>query len=41
MFLNVVGGQGVDADAVEGVGVDGIRPEDGGGVDRTINYEVA
>ena len=36
MFLNVV-----DADAVEGVRVDGIRPKDGEGVDRTINHEVA
>ena len=41
MFLNIVDGQGVDADAVEGVGVDRIPPEDGGGVDRAINHEVA
>ena len=31
--------QGVDADVIESVGVDWIRPEDGGGFDRTIDQE--
>ena len=33
-------GQGVDTDVVEGVGVDGVRPDDGGGVDRAVDQEV-
>ena len=33
-------GQGFDTDVVEGVGVDGVRPSNDGGVDRTIDQEV-
>ena len=33
-------GQVIDADVVEGVGVDGIYPGDGAGVDRTIDQEI-
>ena len=40
MVLNVLDGEGVDADVIEGVGVDGVQPEDGGGVDRAIVQEV-
>ena len=38
--MNVLDGDGVDADVVEGVGVDGLRPEDSGGVDGAIDHEV-
>ena len=30
----------VDADVAEGVGIDGLRPEDSGGVDGAIDHEV-
>ena len=40
MFLNDLDGEGVDADVAEGVGVDGIRLDDGGGIDRAIDQEV-
>ena len=33
-------GQGVDTDVVEGVGVAGVCPDDGAGVDRTIDQEI-
>ena len=37
----MVDGQGIDTDVVEGVGVDGVRPGDDGGVNRTIDQEVS
>ena len=40
LFLEIMNGQGVDTDVVEGVGgVDGICPDNGAGVDRTIYPE--
>ena len=33
-------GQGVDTDVVEGAGVDGVHPDDGAGVDSTIDQEI-
>ena len=38
--MEIMNGQGVDTDVVEGVGVDGICPGDGAGVDRTIDQEI-
>ena len=40
LILNILDGEGVDADVIEGVGIDGVRPEDGGGVDEAIDHEV-
>ena len=37
LFLEILNGQGVDTDVVEGVGVDGIRTDNGAVVDRTID----
>ena len=40
LFLEIMNGQGIDTDVVEGVGVDGVCTDDGAGVDRAIDQEV-
>ena len=40
LFLKIMNAQGFDTVDVEGVGVDGICPDDGAGVDRTIDQEI-
>ena len=38
--MDIVDGEGVDTDIVEGVGVDGVQPGNDGGVDRTVDQEI-
>ena len=38
--MEIMNRQGIDTDVVEGVGVDGVHPDNGAGVDRLLGQEI-